>query len=284
MFNPTHYLRMSNTSRNITFRGFTKARFKSLYIDPQQAINAQDKVYSYNAQMNNNLIDISLPEVQNALINAMIYAQDAAKEAAEYFAKRPSTFHPRRSMGKVFTQHFKNASPSTEDRDTVQATFRRTAAGLAGNIVVSDLFTAADRFNKGGLVWGAEGQVAFDPETDDAFMSELMEEGGIERKNDIMRQYLSTADTLEIYIDFGLLRTFNIKQMARVIVHEATHKFAYTGDYAYFSNSGDVSGMMASEALKNADSYAYAAISIKAGNTLTHDKIARLGSAMVARG
>jgi len=69
-----------------------------------------------------------------------------------------------------------------------------------------------------------------------------------------------------------------------VIVDEATHKFAYTGDYAYFSNSGDVSGMMASEALKNADSYAYAAISIKAGNTLTHDKIARLGSAMVARG
>jgi hypothetical protein len=148
--------------------------------------------------------------------------------------------------------------------------------------VVSDLFTAADRFNKGALVWGAEGQVAFDPETDDAFMNELMEEGGIERKNDIMRQYPSNADTLEIYMDFGLLRKFNLKQIARVIVHEATHKFAYTGDYAYFSNSGDVSRMLASEALKNADSYAYAAISIKTGSALTHDKITQLGTAMIA--
>ena len=283
MFNPTHYLRMSNTSRNITFRGFTKARFKSLYIDPQQVINAQDKVYSYTSQMNNNLTDLSSPDVQNSLIKAMIYAQDAATEAHEYFSKRPSTLHPRRRMGKIFSRHFKNANPTTEDRAAAQEIFRLTAAGLCGNIVVSDLFTAADRFNKGALVWGAEGQVAFDPETDEAFMNELMEEGGIERKNDIMREYLAEADTLEIYIDFGLLRTFNLQQMARVIVHEATHKFAYTGDYAYFSNSGDVGRMLAQEALKNADSYAYAAISVKAESALTHSKIARLGSTLVPR-
>lgn len=283
MFNATHYLRISNVSKNITFRGFTKSRFKTLYIDPQQAIGAQDKVYSYNAQMNNNLMDLSLPAAQNSLAKATIYAQDAAIEAEQYFSKRPSTFHPRRRMGQIFKHHFKNDKPSEKDRDIAQDTFRRTAAGLNGKIVISDLFAAADRFNNSALVWGAEGQVVFDPKTDEAFMNELMQEGGIEQKNDIMRQYLSKAKSLDIYIDFNLLHSCNLHEMARIIVHEATHKFAYTGDYAYFSNSNNVNSMSAPEALKNADSFAYAAISVKAERTLTKEKIHRLGAPMIPR-
>jgi len=92
-------------------------------------------------------------------------------------------------MGKVFSSRFKNAKPTTEDRAAAQKIFRLTAAGLNGNIVVSDLFTAADRFNKGALVRGAEGQVAFAPDTDEAFINELMEEGEVECKNDIMQQW-----------------------------------------------------------------------------------------------
>jgi hypothetical protein len=282
MFAPTHRLRITYATQTFTFFGFTAERFKTLYIDPAEALNARDKVFSYNHKMNQDLMDLRLPAVQNALRDSIRYAADAASAAAEYFAKRPTRFHSLSRMEKIFERHFKNTAPSDEQRQVVQETFERTAAGLRGNVGITDLFAGADLFGaKSALTWGAEGQVAFDAETDQRYIAEVLQEGGIERMNDIMREFLSTAENLDIYLNFSLIKTSNVFEMARIIVHEATHKYAFTGDYAYMSDARKFGLMAAADAVKNADSYAYAAISVKAESALTPEKIRRLGLPLV---
>lgn len=282
MFQPTHELRFSNSRQRVSFCGFTKERFKTLYLDPAQRLNAQEKVYSYTNKMNQDLMDLSDPAVQNALHGSFRYAESAAVAAAEYFARRPTRFHALDRMEKIFERHFKNKKPTDEERRAAQDVFERTAAGLQGNVVISDLFAGADRFNDNrGLTWGAEGQVAFDQATDDLYVAEMRKEGALTRMNDIMRQFLSTAGSLEIYLDFSLMKRINKFQMARIIVHEATHKFAFTGDYAYMHDTAKFGTLSKGEALKNADSYAYAAISVQEESALTPEKMQRLGTTLV---
>jgi hypothetical protein len=282
MFGHTHNLRFTNQQHVVTFQGFTKSRFKTLYIDTAERLNAQDKVYSYNNRMKNSLMDLESPEVQRGLHQSIRCAEAAVSAAAKYFETRPTRWNSPSRLEKIFLRHFKNNAPTVQDRDEVEHVFKLTAAGLMGNIVIKDLFAAADNFGpKSGLVWGAEGQVAFDEQTDRAYINTLLEEDGLERANDIMRDFLARAESLDIYIDFSLLKSCNKYQIARIIVHEATHKFAYTGDYAYMSNSGKFNLMTAKDALKNADSYAYAAISVLAESALTPEKIRRLGLALV---
>ena len=51
-------------------------------------------------------------------------------------------------------------------------------------------------------------------------------------------------------------------QLARIIVHEATHKFAGTSDHAYTYEENDYEDLTMQERVFNADSYAYVIISI----------------------
>ena len=73
-----------------------------------------------------------------------------------------------------------------------------------------------------------------------------------------------------IHIEFSLATIYPRPQMARVIVHEATHKFAGTLDAAYCHNPF-YKHLSVFEATKNADSYTYVVLSIYC-NQLIKDK------------
>jgi hypothetical protein len=150
-------------------------------------------------------------------------------------------------------------------------------------VIISDLFAAKDG-QRGVLVAGAEGQVAMKPEEDQRYMQEVMalDNPTVESTNDLLRQHLSQADDAQIYIHFNHLVTSNVWQMARLIIHEATHKYAYTGDYAYYSNSAAWGNLLGANAIKNADSYAYAAVSVKASSALTPEKIKDKSSSVIS--
>lgn len=69
-----------------------------------------------------------------------------------------------------------------------------------------------------------------------------------------------------IHVDFGQLgQTHNL---ARTIVHEASHKYCGTEDHGYHPNLAQLSNV---NAKNNADSYAYFAAEFRANPTLAYD-------------
>jgi len=283
MFGYTHQLRVNAEGLNARLMGYTIEKFKSQYVDPQ--IGNKDDPYglyvNYLRRMNNDLMDLNQPVVQQALVKSVVYARDAANKAAEYFEKRPGRVKSYSRQQKIFLRHFKLNNPTAIQRDEVERVLKATAKGLNGAIVISDLFAAKDGQRDRGLVDGAEGQVGFN-EVDDALYMQDLIAAADEERTDVTRTHLSTATDAQIYLNFGLMKFNNLAELARIIVHEATHKYAYTGDYAYYSNGHQFSQMLGTEAIKNADSYAYAAISVKESSTLTPEKIKRLGESLLS--
>jgi hypothetical protein len=75
---------------------------------------------------------------------------------------------------------------------------------------------------------------------------------------------IPTAQKGSIHIDFGVLKTTATSTLltaARTIIHEGTHKFGLTKDHSYRYNTG-YKLLTKAQALDNADSYAYTAVSI----------------------
>jgi hypothetical protein len=76
-----------------------------------------------------------------------------------------------------------------------------------------------------------------------------------------------------IHVNFSLLlkeQSVNEVSVARTIIHEASHKFCSTSDFAYAINP-DYANLTASQSLGNADSYAYAAVSLYKGHLFRND-------------
>jgi len=65
-----------------------------------------------------------------------------------------------------------------------------------------------------------------------------------------------------IHIEFSLAAVYPPFQLARIIVHEASHKFAGTRDHAYTYEEDDYEDLTFQERVFNADSYAYVITSI----------------------
>jgi diadenosine tetraphosphate (Ap4A) HIT family hydrolase len=68
----------------------------------------------------------------------------------------------------------------------------------------------------------------------------------------------------EIHVSLELLKDYSALSYARIIIHEATHKYFNTEDEAY-AHQGTYAGLSLVETLNNADSYAWAAVSLYAG-------------------
>jgi hypothetical protein len=81
------------------------------------------------------------------------------------------------------------------------------------------------------------------------------------------RGYVSNYGAKErgpIHLDFGLAgQSYSARGLARIIIHEASHRFQYTRDVAYNYNRAVFENMSVDEALANADSWAYTAVSIE---------------------
>jgi hypothetical protein len=73
----------------------------------------------------------------------------------------------------------------------------------------------------------------------------------------------TNADKHELWTDLAL---------AGLIIHEASHKFLYTDDHAYCHDGRKYIDLSKSLKLKNADSYAYTAMSLYAGELIEDDK------------
>ncbi|WP_213958117.1 hypothetical protein [Variovorax sp. dw_954] len=69
----------------------------------------------------------------------------------------------------------------------------------------------------------------------------------------------------EIHVSLDRLKNYTPISYARIIIHEATHKYFNTDDEAY-AHEGTYAGLNLSQTLNNADSYAWAAVSLYCGS------------------
>lgn len=88
--------------------------------------------------------------------------------------------------------------------------------------------------------------------------------------------YAQAGSSGPVHVSFELAKTYSALQFARLIVHEASHSFCGTSDVKYAWES-DYYTQREEDMINNADSYAFAAVSI-AANTL-HDKDSLKGAA-----
>lgn len=68
----------------------------------------------------------------------------------------------------------------------------------------------------------------------------------------------------EIHVSLDRLKDYTPISYARIIIHEATHKYFNTDDEAY-AHEDTYAGLSLSQTLNNADSYAWAAVSLYCG-------------------
>lgn len=71
-----------------------------------------------------------------------------------------------------------------------------------------------------------------------------------------------------IHISFKCALTYSRLALARVIIHEATHRYLGTEDHAYIYETAKWDSMTKRQAIDNADSIAYAVLSLTTGRIL----------------
>lgn len=68
----------------------------------------------------------------------------------------------------------------------------------------------------------------------------------------------------EMHVSFELLEAYSALSYARIVIHEASHKYLSTDDEAY-AHADTYAGLSLAQTLNNADSFAWAAISLYCG-------------------
>ena len=201
-------------------------------------------------------------DIADNLYKAFLRAKTAAAQASQAF--KPSAKHDYRRrvlLTRILNSYFGKAN-STADLAVIERTFAKTADGLGENAVTISDNCGRDRVRGQPVEGIVKFKEATQIEANAAGRGESADD-----KNDLMSHYLKVGETNNIRIEFALTRTYTVDQLARVILHEATHKFGYTADYAY-EGKGDIAGLTTGRAIKNADSYAYAGISVLQGKFL----------------
>lgn len=84
---------------------------------------------------------------------------------------------------------------------------------------------------------------------------------------------LSSWNNGEIHVGFKLLHDggYSPEQYARVIIHEAAHKYLGVTDVKYAHQTVDYRNLSFNSCINNADSFAWAALSLHAGNLINGD-------------
>jgi hypothetical protein len=93
----------------------------------------------------------------------------------------------------------------------------------------------------------------------------------------MIEAYAQTGSSGPVHVSFELAKTYSPLQFARLIVHEASHTFCGTTDVYYAHAKAEYYAEKPQKMTTNADSYAYAAVSI-ASKTL-HDYDSLQGAA-----
>jgi hypothetical protein len=86
--------------------------------------------------------------------------------------------------------------------------------------------------------------------------------------------YVSTRKALflelagPVHVAFDLAKQYSTRGLARLLIHEATHSYWHTDD-VFYGHEGGYATMTPDESIRNADSFAYAALSIHAKQVQT---------------
>ena len=84
--------------------------------------------------------------------------------------------------------------------------------------------------------------------------------------------YANTGTSGPVHVSFELAKTYSPLQFARLIVHEASHSYRGTSDVKY-AWAADYYSQSPYDMVNNADSYAYAAVSIGAKTFHDYDSL-----------
>jgi hypothetical protein len=171
---------------------------------------------------------------------------EAGKEAARYHFKLEEVRSPQ--AGKEVVTKILQIMTETDE-------------GLNGAVTLSDSLNYH--------TWNdyAEDEPGMAPGKSRAGTQGKLEEGHVKLSNKFIPKslYGTPEEFVEgarsIHIEFSLAAVYPPIQLARIIVHEATHKFAGTRDHAY-TYEEDYEDLTMEERVFNADSYAYVVISI----------------------
>jgi hypothetical protein len=277
--------------------------------DPSYGQVSRDlgKVEHLERYRNKHLKDLEDRNCVVVLYKCYLRAREAAEKGAQFFQKLQAKNLPG-AKGKysavrgvdqagmlasfVLSEYFASADRE-EYLDEIRDTFKKTAQGLGGkDITISD---CAGRERVGALL--AEGIVPLragshnELEKEAQSLDDLYEQrkGKLlkvfgEESSDrvklqqwvdqqyLMKKYLESGDTKSIHIEYSYIDTYSIDAMARIFLHEATHKFAATADFGY-ATQDTIKSLRPDEAVKNADSYAYAGLAILKDAPITHREL-----------
>jgi hypothetical protein len=183
---------------------------------------------------------------------------------------------PADVIRQVLRHHFKADIESPQPvRDHITSVLARTSTGLAGDVQLSDVL-ARYRWN------------LYDVYTNGKTWDEARRElPGNYRKNNAKKPWggyvavetlpLDTGEVLtwlgSIHIEFSYASVYPRPFLAMAIVHEATHKFADTHDRAGTDHQR-YAGLTQQKRIENADSYAYAVLSLHRRQLVTDLRMA----------
>jgi hypothetical protein len=228
-------------------------------------------------------------DIRIGMISAFLRARDATVKASGAFGKLKTKSGAISGASKVVSgvldAHFKGASAASQ-LDKIQTSFAAIAKGLSEDVVISDTIGRPGKEVEGCVdpkraVGGEEFMVAVLKPVVDPFIDKLKVEQdqikqfkltdemkyakGVEMARVLTE--LGPANLKSIHVLFNLCISRSVDFIARVIVHEAAHKFAGAGDVSYM-HEGSFRSMNADQAILNADSYAYAALSVLRGEVM----------------
>jgi hypothetical protein len=227
--------------------------------------------------------------ILNGMYAAFRRARAVADAAEAAFRPAALTGSGGRLARDVLARHFMRAPDNL--LDAIHTTFAKTAIGLGGaDVVIADC--AGRDATHGQLADGyvTPKQAQYLNEVVGEFMEGTRQAGKAVRERmglqgsaeltaikelyDVqnlnvvqMQQFALTMGAGSIHVQFSLCLKRSVDWLARAIVHEATHKFAATGDYAY-AHAAEYTTLRPEHATQNADSFAYAAMSVALGSVV----------------
>ena len=145
-----------------------------------------------------------------------------------------------------------------------------TDAGHRTIVGDNELNNMSDVWSETAPVEDGSGGYEADPQNPGyARMAPKLNSAGKRTLSPQIEAYANTGTSGPVHVSFELAKTYSPLQFARLIIHEASHTFCGTTDVFYAHAEAQYYNEQATRMIENADSYAYAAVSL--GSNTLHD-------------
>jgi hypothetical protein len=222
--------------------------------------------YTYHSMLMAPIAEGRLTEIFGKLQRATTLAKSMTVAAREYYERQK--LKASDLFENILKRHFRFSEENRRktDLETMAYIMRLTELGLHSRVRISN--------NKPGKAGTAAGYVSLKKDSKST-------ETRNPYHNVLPDELLTTEEKLEgqrvrgsIHIDYanvyhGNMTSFTKEykelDLARIIIHEATHKFGGTEDHAYCHQTEKYANMTQEQAFDNADSYAFAILCMAKG-------------------